>query len=182
MGGEEGPPPRVSRGWGLLRVLPPGAHCSDLVATPLTDSGRPGRCKLGDSTLRSQAFRTHLELWDSRKKKKKKSRLFFFFFFLRTVRPLLDSCSHLTDEKIEAGECSPWASRVAVSAIGALGGELSGRLKCGLGLSARWADAGTATRALNIHSLDRTLIKQSKVHYYLIKIFIGSLIGLLVAP
>lgn len=37
-------------------------------------------------------------------------------------------------------------------------------------------------RALNIHSLDRTLIKQSKVHYYLIKIFIGSLIGLLVAP
>ena len=43
-------------------------------------------------------------------------------------------------------------------------------------------DAGTATRALNIHSLDRTLIKQSKVHYYLIKIFIGSLIGLLVAP
>lgn len=61
-------------------------------------------------------------------------------------------------------------------------GELSGRLKCGLGLSARWADAGTATRALNIHSLDRTLIKQSKVHYYLIKFFIGSLIGLLVAP
>lgn len=61
-------------------------------------------------------------------------------------------------------------------------GELSGGLKCGLGLSARWADAGTATRALNIHSLDRTLIKQSKVHYYLIKFFIGSLIGLLVAP
>ena len=71
---------------------------------------------------------------------------------------------------------------MAVSAIGALGGELSGRLKCGLGLSARWADAGTATRALNIHSLDRPLLKQSKVHYYLIKIFIGSLIGLLVAP
>lgn len=61
-------------------------------------------------------------------------------------------------------------------------GELSGGLKCGLGLSARWADAGTDTRALNIHSLDRTLIKQSKVHYYLIKFFIGSLIGLLVAP
>ena len=71
---------------------------------------------------------------------------------------------------------------MAVSAIGALRGELSGRLKCGLGLSARWADAGTANRALNFHSLDRTLIKQSKVHYYLIKIFIGSLIGLLVAP
>lgn len=50
------------------------------------------------------------------------------------------------------------------------------------GLFARWADAGTATRALNIHSLDRTLIKQSKVHYYLIKFFIGSLIGPLVAP
>lgn len=48
--------------------------------------------------------------------------------------------------------------------------------------SARWADAGTTTQALNIHSLDRTLIKQSKVHYYLIKFFIGSLIGLLVAP
>lgn len=54
-------------------------------------------------------------------------------------------------------------------------GELSGRLKCRLGLSARWADAGTATRALNIHSLDRTLIKQSKVHYYLIKFFYWQL-------
>lgn len=74
------------------------------------------------------------------------------------------------------------ASRAAAAADRCPRGELSGRLKCGPGLCARWAHAGTATRALNIHSLDRALIKQSKVHYYLIKFFIGSLIGLLVVP
>ena len=81
--------------------------------------------------------------------------------------------------------CTPgWLLRLLSGGGGdqCLRGELSDRLKCGLGLFARWADAGTTTRALNIHSLDRTLIKQSKVHYYLIKFFIGSLIGPLVAP
>ena len=93
----ERPPPRVSRGWGLLRVLLPGARSSGRVATPLTDAGRPGRYKLGDSTLGSQAFRTHLELWDSGGGDQSKD------FCLRTDRPHLDSCSHMTDEKIEAG-------------------------------------------------------------------------------
>lgn len=184
LGRVEGLPPRVP--------LASQGHTAGLVATELTDAGRPGCVALGDAESTDGCLPHPL---GTRVPETKSIDGFF-----RTDRAGRDSRSHFTDEATEsqtgAGptavrwltlESSP--QRPALSGLLDRGGgdqcprgELSGRLKCGLGLSARWADAGTATRALNIHSLDRTLIKQSKVHYYLIKFFIGSLIGLLVAP
>lgn len=147
--------------------------------------------RLGSQTL--YAFCTRLECWGSRNKISPR----FFFLGLAELpwipAPILQM-SKLRPRQGPASCCGSAQQQKAPCLdrhLGLLGsggsnqcprGELSGGLKCGLGLSARWADAGTDTRALNIHSLDRTLIKQSKVHYYLIKFFIGSLIGLLVAP